>query len=251
MCILPPRVDILDVPISATNMQECLRILLPNIHSFKNKYICVSNAHTTVMAHEDFNYWNVQNSSLMSLPDGKPLSLIGRRQFPEMDRITGPDLMREIFSRSNELGLKHYFYGNTKENLERLIDTLSDSYPDLEVVGYEPSMFRSLSEQENIDLINRINSTSPDIVWVGLGAPLQENFCYEHRDHVDSLMIGVGGAFNILANITPEAPHWMQSMSLEWLYRLLMEPKRLFKRYLVTNSKFIFYLVTNHKRKTI
>lgn len=243
------RTPVIDVPITSTNMADVLGFISENLSEIKGEYICVSNAHTTVMAHDDPDYYRVQTESLMSVPDGKPLSVVGRKMVPTMDRVTGPDLMREVFKISAKSGYRHYFYGNKLEKLEVLIEALQRDYPGLIVCGYEPSVFRDMSPQEEWELAQRINQTSPDFVWVALGAPRQECFCHRMRGCINGLMVGVGGAFNILAGITPEAPIWMQNLSLEWLYRLIQEPKRLFKRYFVTNSKFMFYQVTGSKRK--
>ena len=243
------RVDVIGVPISAVNMGECLDLLADEFDAFRGGYVCVSNAHTTVMAHDDPSYWEVQASSVLSVPDGKPLSVVGKKQVPSMDRVTGPDLMRAVFSDARLAGARHYFYGNTEENLQALIDALKAQYPDLLIAGYEPSVFRPLDDGEKRDLGARIDAARADFVWVGLGAPRQENLCFDMKGLTRSCMIGVGGAFNILAGITPEAPAWMQNLSLEWLYRLLQEPRRLFKRYVVTNTKFIGYLITKKARK--
>jgi len=237
------RVKIIGVPISPVNMETAVKDILDNINEIKGQYICVSNVHTTVMAHDDPEYLRVQTDSFMSLPDGKPLSVIGRRTFPQMDRVTGPDLMRELFKEENSKDLRHYFYGNSKENLEKLIEKLNDKYPWLKIAGYEPSVFREMTEVEEKELVERINETTPDFVWVALGAPRQEIFCNKMVGRINGLMIGVGGAFNVIAGIVPEAPIWVQNLSLEWLYRLIQEPKRLFKRYAVTNTKFILYLL--------
>ena len=243
------RVDVIDVPITATNMRVFLKMLAGHFDEFRGNYICVSNAHTCVMAHDDPAYWTVQASSIASLPDGKPLSVIGRKVAPTMGRVTGPDLMREVFSISKERGWKHYFYGNEQKNLDALQTALERDYPGIDIVGIEPSLFRPLSEQEKRELIGRIDDSGADFAWIALGAPRQEIFCYELRGRTSAVMVGVGGAFNVLAGVVPEAPRWMQNLSLEWLYRLIQEPKRLFKRYLVTNSKFIFYQITKAKRK--
>ena len=243
------RVEVVDVPITATNMSDFVELLSKHYDEFRGKYICVSNVHTCVMAHDDPAYWTVQTSSIASLPDGKPLSVIGRKVAPTMGRVTGPDLMREIFSISKKMGWKHYFYGNEQKNLDALLIALDRDFPGLDIVGIEPSLFRPLSETEKNELIERINDSDADFAWIALGAPRQEIFCYELRERTNAVMIGVGGAFNVLAGVVPEAPRWMQDLSLEWLYRLIQEPRRLFRRYLVTNSKFIFYLITKAKRK--
>ena len=238
------RVNIIGVPISAVNMNDCIDNIFENIEAVKGNYICVSNVHTTVTAHDDPQYHKVQSESFMSLPDGKPLSIIGKKSFPNMERVTGPDLMREIFLESKKRNLRHFFYGNTQENLDKLIQVLKRDYPYLSVTGYEASVFRGMSAEEVSDLAKRINATHPDFVWVALGAPRQERFCYRMKNRINGVMVGVGGAFNVLAGIVPEAPKWMQNLSLEWLYRLIKEPKRLFKRYAVTNTKFLWYVIT-------
>ena len=238
------RVSIIGVPISAVNMESCVANIFEDFDKTKGKYICVSNVHTTVMAHDDPTYYKVQSESFMSVPDGKPLSIVGRRQYPQMDRVTGPDLMRRIFEESKTRKIRHFFYGNNKENLEKLISVLKRKWPWLEICGYEPSVFRDMSKEEENELAARINETGPDFVWVALGAPRQEFFCSRMEGNINGLMIGVGGAFNVLAGIVPEAPMWMQKLSLEWFYRLIQEPKRLIKRYAVTNTKFLWYLIT-------
>lgn len=237
------RVKIIGVPISAVNMESCIENIFINLEQIKGDYICVSNVHTTVMAHDNPEYMKVQSESYMSVPDGKPLSVVGRKTYPEMDRVTGPDLMRRVFEESEKKELRHFFYGNTQENLDVLVKVLKEEYPWLNIVGYEPSVFRDMDEDEEAELVERINSFYPDFVWVALGAPRQEIFCAKMKGRINGLMVGVGGAFNVLAHIVPEAPRWMQNLSLEWLYRLIQEPRRLFKRYLVTNSKFIYYWV--------
>lgn len=172
-----------------------------------------------------------------------------KKKFPQMNRVTGPDLMRRLFEESKEKKIRHYFYGTTQENINALLEKIKKEYPWVEVVGYEPSVFRPLSEEEENALIARINQTNPDIVWVALGAPRQEEFCYKMQGKINGLMIGVGGAFNVVSGVIDEAPQWMQDISLEWFYRFMKEPKRLFRRYLVTNSKFIWLSLLNEHTK--
>lgn len=237
------RVNIIGVQISAVNMESCVDYIFDNWPQAQGNYICVSNVHTTVMAHDDADYYKVQAESFLSVPDGKPLSVIGKKQAPEMSRVTGPDLMRRIFEESKNRQLRHYFYGNTQENLASLVEALKKDYPWIQIAGYEPSVFRNMTTEEEAELADRINNTKADFIWVGLGAPRQELFCYRMKAKTAGLMVAVGGAFNVLAGIVPEAPQWMQNCSLEWLYRLMQEPKRLFKRYFVTNTKFLLYLM--------
>jgi len=242
------RVRIIGVDITATNMDDCMTNIQENLGQARGKYICAANVHTTVMAHENAEYRNIQNQSYMTLPDGKPLSMVGKKRgFPSMGRVTGPGFMETVLSLSEQNGWTHYFYGNTDENIRILYNYLKKTYPKLNILGYEPSIFRPLSAAEKDELIERINECEPDFVWIGLGAPRQEQFCAELSGRTSAVWVGVGGAFNVVAGIIPRAPQWMQKCCLEWLYRLLKEPRRLLKRYVVTNTKFIYYLLKDKK----
>lgn len=243
---LPSRVKIIGVPISAVNMDECIHFLMKNWNQLKGNYICVSNVHTTVMAHDNPLYFKVQAESLLSVPDGKPLSVIGKKYYPKMDRVTGPDLMRRIFNESKNRSFKHYFYGTTRENLDKLLEKIEADYPWITVVGSEASVFRPMTDAEETQLIDRINATNPDFVWVALGAPRQEEFCYRNEGKIRGLMIGVGGAFNVVSGVIDEAPRWVQDIGMEWFYRLMKEPRRLYKRYITTNTRFIKLFIKEH-----
>ena len=238
-----PVCSILGVHIAAIDMKTALDYIQQNIRELKGKYICVSNVHTTVMSYEDEEYRKIQNASALALPDGKPLSVVCRKRgFSGADRVTGPDLMREIFECSEKSGYRHYFYGSTSETLKLLKEKVEKEYH-LTIVGLESPPFRKMTEEEDQSVIERINKAKADFVWVGLGAPKQERWMYEHKERVNSLMIGVGAGFDYFAGNIKRAPKWMQKCSLEWLYRLLQDPRRLFKRYLVTNSKFIWLIL--------
>ena len=205
---------------------------------------------TTVTAHENLDYQAVQNNSCMTLPDGKPLSSVGiRRGYSEMGRVTGPDFMEQVIAATEKSDARHYFYGTTQENLNALLEYLKVNYPQLSIVGCEPSLFRPLTIQEETELCDRINESKADFVWVALGAPRQEKFCAKLSKNTNAVWIAVGGAFNVISGVIPRAPQWMQDHSLEWLYRWSKEPKRLFKRYAETNSKFIFYLIKEKVEK--
>ena len=240
------RVKIIGVPISAVNMEQALDLLENNLEQAKKSYVCVSNVHTTVMAHDDPRYWKVQAESFLTLPDGKPLSVIGRKRgFPQMEQVRGVELMQRLFSDIKYRRFRHYFYGNTSENLQALINALKTDYPGMNIVGYEPSVFRELKDSEYADLAERVRAAGADFLWIGLGAPRQEYFCARIQGITGAVPIGVGGAFNVLAHIVPDAPAWMRRLSLEWFYRFLKEPGRLFKRYFVTNTKFLWNLVVD------
>lgn len=232
--------NILGVNVNVTNMEDTVKVITENLDDIKGDYICVSNVHTTVMSYEDESYRNIQNSGFMALPDGKPLSVVSKKRgFSEAERVTGPDLMEEIFKISEEKGYTHYFYGSTQETLDILKEKLTEKYPKIEIVGIYSPPFRELTEEEDKEIIKNINKVKPNFIWVGLGAPKQEKWMSEHKEKIDGVMIGVGAGFDYHAGNISRAPKWMQKISLEWLYRLLQDPKRLLKRYMHTNFKFI------------
>ncbi|MBR4981219.1 MAG: WecB/TagA/CpsF family glycosyltransferase [Lachnospiraceae bacterium] len=237
--------EILKTKINVTNMAETLQYLTENLEDLRGKYICVSNVHTTVMSYENDAYRNIQNSAAMVLPDGKPLSVVSRlRGYKEAQKVSGPDLMPEMFKVSEEKGYTHYFYGSTEETLKKLEKTLMERYPKLKIVGMYSPPFRPLTEEEDEKIIQQINNTSPNFIWIGLGAPKQEQWMYAHRDKLCGVMLGVGAGFDFHAGTVKRAPVWMQKCGLEWLYRLTQDPKRLFKRYVVTNTKFLWLILT-------
>lgn len=239
-----PRVDVIGVPVSAVTMDSALEYVISNLEQLRGSYICASNVHTTVMARENDHYHRVQRESALSLPDGKPLSVIGRRKTDlPMEKVTGTHFMQHIFTDRRFAGKKHFFYGATEQTLALMMKNLALDYPQLQICGCEPSVFRPLEDEEAEALVQRINDSGADFIWVALGAPRQELLMYRLRGRVKGLMTGVGGAFNILAGLVDDAPQWMQNAGLEWFYRLYREPGRLFRRYLVTNTKFIYYLL--------
>lgn len=233
--------DILGVKIAVTDMDKTMQDISSHLEQWRGKYICVSNVHTTIMAHDDEKYRNIQNDSVMSLPDGGPLSAHSRSHgIVEAKRVTGPDLMRECLKKSGETGWRHFFYGSSQKTLDMLKEKIEERYPGAVIAGMISPPFRDLTHGEEIQYINEINEAKPDFVWVGLGAPKQEIWMAAHKDRINALMIGVGAAFDYESGNLKRAPKWMQKCSLEWLYRLMQEPKRLFKRYLVTNLKFLW-----------
>ena len=211
-----PKCEILGVQIAAINMSTALNYIQTNLEDLKGQYICISNVHTTVMSYEDTTYCSIQNEAALALPDGKPL-----------------------FRLSNECGYKHYFYGGKAETLKTLETKLKQQYQ-LEIAGMYAPPFRDLTEEEDRAVVERINKSGADFVWVALGAPKQERWMYTHQGSIEGLMAGIGAGVDYFAGNIKRAPMWMQKCSLEWLYRLFQEPRRLFKRYLMTNTKFIW-----------
>lgn len=248
MQIVEPKCcNILGVDIAVTNMKSVIHFLTKDLEKLRGEYICVSNVHTTVMAYNDPAYRVVQNSAAIAVPDGKPLSLICRlRGYRAAQRVAGPDLMPEILQLSEEKGYRHYFYGSTEQTLESLERNLRRKYPRLNIAGIYSPPFRKLTEEEDIETIKMINDSKPDFLWVGLGAPKQERWMYEHRGKIHAVMLGVGAAFDFHAGTAKRAPKWMQEFYLEWLYRLIQDPKRLLGRYVRSNAQFIWLILTGH-----
>lgn len=225
-------------------MADTLAYLNAQLDTLRGGYICVSNVHTTVMSYENKKYRKIQNSALMALPDGAPLAYYSRlRGFRNAGRVTGPDLMLELFKISGEKGYRHYFYGSTQETLDDMRSAVARDYPGLTVAGMYPPPYRQLTQQEDEMITEQINAAKPDFVWVGLGAPKQEEWMYHHRGAFDAVMIGVGAGFDYFAGHIRRAPKVMQVLCLEWLYRLMQDPGRLWKRYVTTNIKFLVYLI--------
>ncbi len=234
---------ILGTNINVTNMDDTIAYLTDNLEELKGDYICVSNVHTTVMAYRDKAYRRVQNSAAMALPDGQPLSIVSRRRgFFEARRVPGPDLMPAILDLSQETGYRHYFYGSTDATLTALRAALLRRYPKLQIAGMYSPPFRELTKEEDEEIVRRINDSGADFVWVALGAPKQEWWMYEHRHRVKAVMLGVGAAFDFTAGTVKRAPMWMQRLCLEWVFRILRDPKRMLPRYLNTNFAFLYYV---------
>lgn len=231
-------------------MSDTLAYINAHIDELRGKYICVSNVHTTVMSYENEHYRKIQNGAAMALPDGAPLSGYSRiKGFKEAKRVTGPDLMVEIFKISHQRGYRHFFYGSTQKTLDAMKAVIDQDYPDMIVAGMYAPPFRKLTDEEDKEIIALINDTKPDFIWVGLGAPKQEEWMHAHMGKLNAVTIGVGAGFDYLAGYIKRAPWIMQVLYMEWLYRLVQDPKRLWKRYVTTNVKFVKYIFKEEKKK--
>ena len=245
---LIPVCNILGVNIAAIDMDWLLDFTDRHIKELSGDYMCVSNVHTTVTSFEDQSYCDVQNGGIMAIPDGGPLSTVGqKRGFKNMKRTTGPSYMGEILKISAQKGYRHYFYGSTETTLKKLHQALQHDYPGIQIAGMYSPPFRPLTEEENCLVVERINETKPDFVWIGLGAPKQERWMAEHQGKIKGFMVGVGAGFDYFAGNISRAPEWMQKTNLEWVYRLLQDPKRLFGWYWHTNTKFIWNAMVRGK----
>jgi len=177
----------------------------------------------------------------MALPDGAPVAWsLQQSGFPEQQRINGPDLMWRYMRVAEELGQSVYFYGSSEETLRQLRQSVARQFPTLRVAGMMSPPFRELSAEEDQAHVDAINRSGAHVVFVGLGCPKQEVWMAQHKGRVQGVMLGVGAAFDYHAGTLRRAPVWMQNHGLEWAYRLASEPRRLFKRYLVTNTTFVW-----------
>lgn len=245
---LIPTCNIMGVNLAAVDMPWLIDFTNAHIKELAGDYMCVSNVHTTVMSYDDETYCAIQNGGIMAIPDGGPLSSVGRhRGFAQMKRTTGPDYMDEILKISAKKGYRHFFYGSTQSTLEKMKKAMENEFPGALVVGMYSPPFHQISMEEDQKIVQMINDTKPDFVWIGLGAPKQERWMAAHQGRIHGFMVGVGAAFDYKAGDIERAPMWMQKCNLEWLYRLIQEPKRLLKRYFYTNTKFIWNAVIRGK----
>ncbi|MCR4757015.1 MAG: WecB/TagA/CpsF family glycosyltransferase [Butyrivibrio sp.] len=219
-----------------------------HIKELSGEYICFSNVHTSVMAREDASYRNVLNGAAFVFPDGTPIATLEQKKgYVGAERVAGPDFMEHMFRDTQDGRLSHFFYGASQETLDALKDNLLKKYPGIDIRGMYSPPFRALSEEEDRADVNLINGSGADIIWIGLGAPKQEKWMNAHKGEIGGVMMGVGAGFDFHAGTIKRAPKWIQKIGLEWLFRLFQDPGRLFKRYFVTNGKFIWYLLTNRK----
>lgn len=242
------KTNILGVNIISNKKREIINYIHRNFNCLRGKYICLTNTHALVTAVENKEFMKIQNSSALSLPDGAPLAkYINKNTDKNTERYSGPEFLKDILELANSNKYKIFVYGNTDISLKKFKEKLLQDYPNINYHPFEKSKFRDLEDFEKSQLIKSININQIDIVLVSLGCPKQERFCYELANKTSSLWIAVGGAINVYSGEIPRAPIWMQEHCLEWLYRLLKEPRRLFKRYFIYNIKYIYYIFRENK----
>jgi N-acetylglucosaminyldiphosphoundecaprenol N-acetyl-beta-D-mannosaminyltransferase len=210
----------------------------------KPTYLTVNNVHTVTEGLRDRNFREIVNNSFLSLPDGKPLSVVGKwKGFKKVERIFGPAFFEKTLSWGVGKNIRHFFLGSKQATLDKLIKNAEKRFPGIKIAGAASPPFRELLPDENERYLKEINSSGADIIWVSLGAPKQEKWIYSNYHSLNKgIMIGIGAGFDYMAENLKNAPKWMKDYSLEWLYRLKQEPRRLGKRYLISNSQFIFYV---------
>jgi len=241
----PIKYNIFGVDISATDYKEELEIVIEA--SKAKESACVSHipVHGLILGATDPVFRTILNSFEIVAPDGMPVKVALNKLYKTQlnDRVYGPEFMLRVCERASTEKIGIYLYGSLPHVVNNLRKNLLKLFPSLRVAGYESPPFRELTSEEDNAMIKRINSSGAQIVFIGLGCPKQDMFAYEHKGSIDAVQICVGAAFDFLSGNKKMAPAWMQKKSLEWLCRLLQEPRRLWKRYFFTNSIFLWYFL--------
>ncbi|MBX4997611.1 WecB/TagA/CpsF family glycosyltransferase [Rhizobium lentis] len=234
-------INVLGVRISAVNLKSATGFIQKAIEDGRKEYVCVRDAHGVVRCQDDPELRSIHNRAFLVTPDGMPLVwALKHAGHSDSDRVYGPDLMLSVFEAGTATGLRHFLYGATAETLEQLQARLFARFPQAEIAGSYAPPFHKLSPQEEADIADRLNRSGADIIWVGLSSPKQELWMARMRDRLDaSMLIGVGAAFDFHAGLKRQAPRIIQRSGFEWAFRLLCEPRRLWRRYALVVPTFI------------
>lgn len=233
------RFNVLGVGVSALTLAQARDLIVGVRGRLRRGYVCVTGVHGITEAHDDPAFRSILNCAWLTTPDGMPLVWLGRRRGLAVTRVYGPDLLLAVCDAGRAHGLTHYLYGGTAGVAEALGARLTAQFPGLAIVGTKTPPFRPLTAEEAADWRTEIARLRPDVVWIGLSTPKQERFMAEFADQLEAgVLIGVGAAFDFHAGVKRQAPVWMQRGGLEWLFRLLTEPRRLGPRYLRNNPLF-------------
>ena len=237
------RVNILGVGVNSVDMSRALERIERALAANERGYVCVTGVHGIMEAQADPTLKTILNRSLLTVPDGMPTVWIGKLRGFSIERVFGPDLMLKICEISVRRACTHFLYGGPPGMAEQLKDVLLSKFPGLKIVGCYCPPFRPLTDSESQELRTWIAELRPDLFWVGLSTPKQERFMADQIDRLDvKLMIGVGAGFDIHSGRRRDAPEWVKNAGLQWVHRILQEPNRLWKRYLVNNPKFVWMM---------
>lgn len=247
-----PSYVVCGVRIDAYQIDTAVERVLAWKQQPKGRAVHLCNAYTLSLALHDQSLTDLLNRADANLTDGMPLVWIGRRLgLSHMrDRVYGPDLMIATLDRGRAHGLRHYLFGSTPEVIAQLETNLRERFPGVEIVGAESGPFRPLTETEDHELAGRIMAAGADVVWVGLGTPRQDLFVDRYRDLAPVTFMAVGAAFDFHAGTKKQAPRIVQRSGMEWLFRLITEPRRLWKRYLIGNGRFVWAVLRRRPRLT-
>lgn len=222
-------------------MEQALRNIEGWIEAGSTRYVTITGVHGVMESVRDDDLRAIHNSAGMVTPDGMPLVWLGKLLGDApVERVYGPDLMLRCCERSVSEGIRHFLYGGAEGVPEELSARLTERFPSLQIAGFYSPPFRQLTADEEEEVVKRINDSGADIVWVGLGTPKQELWMHRFRGRLRAaVLIGVGAAFDFHAGRKRQAPVWMQRTGLEWCFRLMTEPRRLWRRYLINNPAFV------------
>jgi len=238
------KIPVIGVPISLTSYAGSTREIISWAKLLQYRYVCAANVHMLMEAHDSPCFRQIVNSADLVTPDGMPLVWMLRlKGSKKQARVYGPTLMLHVIEAAAMDAIPVGFYGSSAEVLVLLVEKMKDKYPGLQVVySYSPP-FRELSSTEDQEICQQIQNSGARILFVGLGCPKQELWMADHREKVSAVMIGVGAAFDFHAGVKPQSPAWLQAIGLEWLFRLFHEPRRLAKRYLYNNPRFVLLAI--------
>jgi N-acetylglucosaminyldiphosphoundecaprenol N-acetyl-beta-D-mannosaminyltransferase len=244
---------VLGVQVAAADMPGVVATVAEHVRERRPGYICASNVHSVMVAWRDPDFRRVLNEASLTVPDGVPLVWMGRLQgHPGVRRVYGPDLTVALAAESARRGWSCFFYGGAPGAAEDLAAELVRRHPALRVAGCAAPPFRALSEEEDAADVARLNGSGADIVFVGLGCPKQEIWMAAHRGGLAApVLVGVGAAFDFLTGRKPQAPRFLMRLGLEWLFRLLSEPRRLAARYVVNNPLFVLLALRQLARQRL
>jgi len=233
---------VISLQVSLTTYTDALQQIILLGKTNTPSYACFANAHMTVEAKKSTVFQSQVNGSTFTFADGMPLVFALRLLYGiKQDRIAGMDLMGSVLHECEKNGLSVFFYGSTQAMLDLLKENTLKKFPHLIIAGMLSPPFRALTEDERQQHIRAINASGAGLVLVGLGCPKQEMWMAKNSNSINACLLGVGGAFEIYAGVTTRAPQWMCALGMEWFFRFLQEPKRLFKRYAVTNTLFLWH----------
>lgn len=234
------------IPIAEVTYEQAMQRFLAAPRTGESLRVHFCTAHTIVEAADRPDLRDALQRGGLVVPDGVPLVWVGRVRGHHIGRVCGLDVLPDLCDRGRGQGARHYFYGGGEGVAQQLADRLTARYPGLSVVGAETPPFRPLTAEEDEAMVGRLNAARPDYVWVGLGTPKQDLWLAEHRDRLNAAAVmAVGAAFDIIGGFRPRAPYAMQRFGLEWLFRLIQEPRRLAVRYSVVNMRFVRIVATD------
>ena len=235
---------VLNTFIDAINCSDAVNTITSWATNNCSKTVCLCNVHSCVTAYDNNHLSNALASSDLVLPDGSPIAWVMRRKtHTNQRRVAGPDLMLKICEKAQKTTIRVCLFGSSKKTLQKLKESLLVKYPTLNIVGTISPKFGKWGKEEEEQYIRAINNSGANIIFVGLGCPKQEIWMIDNKDRIQGVLLGVGAAFDFHAFNIKRAPLFLQNLGLEWLHRLASEPKRLWKRYLITNSRFIWLIV--------